>query len=453
MRSLGENCMSKKGDKRHKDYAIRTCMIHNDYDSKHWEYNHPIVPPMNVSCAYRLDSVQRGQRGFSQFAADDNVSETPIYVYERLDEPTRGILEEKLALAEDGDIAVCFASGMAAVSAAIGISVSCGQEVVAHQLLYGCTFSLLSNWMPRLGVTTRFVDLRDISMVANSITEKTRVVYFETPVNPTLELLNIRAIRDCVDQANQQREDGDKIVVIVDNTFATPFCQRPLSYGADLVVHSLTKNIGGFGTDMGGVVIGAGRYHRPLLLYRKDFGGNLSARSAWPLLVYGLPTLSTRLEQQQRSATKIAQFLEQHSMVAHVSYPGLESFAQHQLALQQMVSYDGEFAPGSMIYFVLKGDADTAQTAAAHFIDAIARASQSVTLAVSLGQTRTLIEEPYSMTHSALPDSVKNLAALEPGGIRLSVGLEDVEDIIADLSRSLEISRSKLSKQKSLLGK
>jgi len=436
--------MSRKGQKRHKDYSIRTSMIHNDYDSRHWEYNHPLVPPMNVSCAYRLDSVQRGMQGFAQFASDENGSEAPIYVYERLDEPTRGILEEKLALAEDADIAVCFATGMAAVSAALCINVTSGDEIIAHQLLYGCTYSLLSNWMIRQGVSTKFIDLRDMEALAGAITSKTRVVYFETPVNPTLELLDIRAIKSCVDEANKHRKEDERIVLIVDNTFATPFCQRPISHGADFVVHSLTKNIGGFGTDMGGVVIGAAQYHRSLLLYRKDFGGTLAARSAWPLLVYGLPTLATRLEQEQRSATAVAQFLENHPLIDHVSYPGLDSFAQSNLAHRQMISYDGMFAPGSMIYFVLKGSSGEAQAAAAHFIDAIARSSQSITLAVSLGQTRTLIEEPYSMTHSALPDAIKDVAALAPGGIRLSIGLEDVNDILGDLSRALEITGSKL---------
>ncbi len=445
--------MSKKGGKRHKDYSVRTSLIHNDYDSKHWEYNHPLVPPMNVSCAYRLDSVQRGMKGFAQFATEESENETPIYVYERLDEPTRGILEEKLALAEDGDVAVCFATGMAAVSAAIGINVSSGDEIIAHHLLYGCTYSLFSNWMVRQGVSTQFIDLREVSKLAQTITEKTRVVYFETPVNPTLELLDIREIRKCVEQANKKRADENKIVVIVDNTFATPICQRPIEFGADLVVHSLTKNIGGFGTDMGGVVIGASRFHRSLLLYRKDFGGTLAARAAWPLLVYGLPTLATRMEQEQLSAAKIASYLENHPLIARVSYPALGSFPQAELARRQMVGYDGKFAPGSMIYFVLKGNTAGAQQAAAYFIDAIARSSQSVTLAVSLGQTRTLIEEPYSMTHSTLPDTIKDTAALEPGGIRLSVGLESVEDIIADLARALDITGNKVLEDKSSITK
>jgi len=226
--------------------------------------------------------------------------------------------------------------------------------------------------------------------------------------------------------------------MIVDNTFATPYCQRPLALGADLVVHSLTKDIGGFGTDMGGAVIGPLKYHAPLVMYRKDFGGVLSSKSAWSILVYGLPTLATRMVNQQKSATRVAQFLERHPKVASVHYPGLETFPQYQLARRQMTSYDGKFAPGSMVYFVLKGEEKAATEAADRFMDYIANHAYSVTLAVSLGQIRTLIEEPYSMTHSALPAELKHARGLEPGGIRLSIGLEDWHDIINDLRIALE---------------
>lgn len=270
------------------------------------------------------------------------------------------------------------------------------------------------------------------------MTDRTRVVYFETPVNPTLELIDIAQVRRWVDEMKARHPQRERPIIIVDNTLATPYCQRPLALGADLVVESLTKNIGGFGTDMGGAVIGPRCYHGPLLLYRKDFGGVLSPKNAWPILVYGLPTLATRMVNQQKSALRIAQFLERHPKVARVSYPGLESFPQYDLARRQMVSYDGKFAPGSMIYFVLKGDGKAAAEAAERFIDYIAKHAYSITLAVSLGQIRTLIEEPYSMTHSALPDEVKRQRGLEPGAIRLSVGLEDWHDIIEDLRVAFE---------------
>ena len=279
-----------------------------------------------------------------------------------------------------------------------------------------------------------FVDMRDERSFKAAITNRTRVVYFETPVNPTLDLIDIALVRQWMDEARPEAGEQDRLLMIVDNTFATPFCQRPLTLGADFVVHSLTKDICGFGTDMGGVVIGPLKYHAPLLMYRKDFGGVLSSKSAWSILVYGLPTLATRMVNQQKSAHRVAQFLERHPKVASVTYPGLETFQQYQLARRQMISYDGKFAPGSMVYFVLKGE----EKAADRFMDYIANHAYSVTLAVSLGQVRTLIEEPYSMTHSALPPEVKQARGLEPGGIRLSMGLEDWHDIINDLQIALE---------------
>ena len=420
------------------EYRMRTRLIHGSFHSKHWEYNHHIVPPMSASAAYRLDSVHRGAEGFAHFAGQEADDELPIFIYDRLHEPTGGLLEENLAHAEGGEVAVCFATGMAAISAAFGITARAGDEILAHHTLYGCTYSLLANWLPRSGVETKFVDLRDPQVLERSIGDKTRVVYFETPVNPTLDLIDIENIRQRLNEINHARDEADRIVMIVDNTFATPYCQRPLLHGADLVVHSLTKAIGGFGTDMGGVVIAPASYHHDLLLYRKDFGGVLSPRNAWPILVYGLPTLACRMSNQQKTALKVARFLERHPKVDRVIYPGLESFPQYELAKRQMVSYDSKFAPGSVLYFVLKGDAAEAEQAAEKFIDDIAKNAYSITLAVSLGQIRTLIEEPYSMTHATMPGELKTAKGLAPGGIRLSIGLEDWYDIITDLADALD---------------
>jgi len=432
--------MTKRHRGKKEDYRMRTHLIHGNFESKRWDFDHHITPPMSASAAYRLGSVHRGAQGFVDFASDgaELSGDVPIYIYDRLDEPTRGMLEENLAYAEGGQMAVCFASGMAAISAAIGVTAKAGDEIVAHHTLYGCTYSLFTNWLPRFGVQVRFADLRDAESFHQAVTQRTRVVYFETPVNPTLDLIDIAQVKHWVDEIKVRRRQGDRLVSIVDNTFATPYCQRPLTLGADLVVHSLTKDIGGFGTDMGGAVIGSQQYHGPLLMFRKDFGGVLSPRNAWPILVYGLPTLATRMVNQQKSAMRVAQFLERHPTVARVSYPGLETFPQHELARRQLVNYDGKFAPGAMIYFVLQGDEKAANESAERFIDLIATHAYSITLAVSLGQIRTLIEEPYSMTHSALPDEVKRERGLEPGGIRLSIGLEDWHDIMEDLRVALE---------------
>ena len=323
--------------RKKEEYRLRTRLIHGSFDSARWDYDHHVVPPISSSTTYRLSSTQRGAQGFVEFAHDDagTTSQVPIYIYDRLDEPTRGMLEENLAHAEGGEMAVSFATGMAAISAALGVTVKSQEEIIAHRVVYGCTYSLLTNWLQRYGVQTRFVDLTTPHSLDDALTERTRVIYFETPVNPTLQLIDIAAIRQIVDKANRARKHP--LHIIVDNTFATPYCQRPLDYGADIVVHSLTKDIGGFGTDMGGAVIAPRDLYGPLMLYRKDFGGVLPSKSAWVFLVYGLPTLATRVTNQQKSALKIAQFLEHHPQVARVSYPGLESFPQRDLALRQMM--------------------------------------------------------------------------------------------------------------------
>lgn len=432
--------MNDKKGRRREHYRARTRLIHGDADTRRWDFDHHLVPPISASTTYRLGSVHRGARGFIEFASPeaDLRGHVPVYVYDRLDEPTRGLLEENLAYAEGGEQAVTFSTGMAAVAAATGVCLKAGDEIVAHHTLYGCTYSLFTEWLPRFGITTRFCDLRDYRSFYEAVTPRSRVVYFETPVNPTLELIDISEVRVMMDEVAAGRDQRGRMLMIVDNTFATPFCQRPLTHGADLVVQSLSKDIGGFGTDMGGAVIGAQQFHAPLLLYRKDFGGVLSPKNAWSILVYGLPTLAARMTNQQKTALRVAQFLELHPKVARVHYPGLETHPQYELARRQMTSYDGRFAPGSMIYFVLQGDEKEAAEAADRFIDYVADHAYSVTLAVSLGQVRTLIEEPYTMTHSALPPEVKRSRGVEPGGIRLSVGLEDWHDLAEDLRAAFE---------------
>jgi cystathionine beta-lyase/cystathionine gamma-synthase len=426
--------------KAKEEYRMRTHLIHGNYDSKKWDYDHHVVPPISSSTTYRLSSAHRGSQGFCEFANEsmDFVKHVPIYIYDRLEEPTRGMLEENLAYAEQGEMCVTFATGMAAISAILGVLCESGSEIIAHQILYGCTYSLLTNWFPRFHVRTTLVDLKKSEELRKAIKPHTKVIYFETPVNPDLSLIDIAAVRKIVDEVNQNRPAAERIQIVVDNTFATPFCQRPLKLGADFSLHSLTKDIGGFGTDMGGAVIGPQKYYSALLLYRKDFGGVLSPKSAWNFLVYGLPTLSTRMINQQKTAYRIAMFLQSHPKVERVVYPGLESYAQLELAKRQMVNYEGKFSPGAMIYFVLKNDNKHDGTHAEKFIDYIADHAYCITLAVSLGQMKTLIESPFSMTHAALPVEDKLKRGMEPGGIRLAIGLEDWHDIIEDLQHALD---------------
>jgi cystathionine beta-lyase/cystathionine gamma-synthase len=419
-------------------YRLRTRLIHGSFATGRWDYDHHVVPPQSCSATFRLKSVHRGAEGFEEFGTEA-AQVAPIYIYDRLDEPTRGMLEENLAVAENGEIAVTFASGMAAISAALGVLVEGGAQVVAHRIIYGCTHSLLTHWMPRFGVRADFCDLTRPESLLEVVRPACRVVYLETPVNPTMELIDIGAVRELVDRQNATRRPEEQMAIVVDNTFATPYCQRPLELGASLVVHSLTKNIGGFGTDMGGAVIGSRRFYNPLMNYRKDFGGALSPRNAWGIMVYGLTTLASRVVNQQKSAMKVAEHLEKHPRVARVVYPGLESFPQRELARRQMIGYDGKFAPGSMLYFELKGDGTPqgAARAAEKVVDYVADHAYTITLAVSLGQVKTLIESPFSMTHAGISAEEKIRSGLQPGGIRLSLGLEDWHDIIADLDAAL----------------
>jgi cystathionine beta-lyase/cystathionine gamma-synthase len=430
---------NRKRHRKKEDYKLRTHLIHGNFDSKKWDYDHHVIPPVSHSTAFRLSSLERGARGFVQFASADEAlsGHIPIYIYDRLDEPTRAMLEENLAYAEGGEICVTFASGMASISAALGTALRQGQEVLAHEILYGCTYSLMTNWLPRFGMQARFADFLKPEALLGQVTPATRVLYFETPINPTMELIDIAAIRRVADEVNAHRDEHDQALVIVDNTFATPYCQRPLKLGADIVLESLTKGLGGFGTDMGGAVIAPREWYNHLMLFRKDFGGVLSPRSAWGVLVYGVPTLAARMANMQKTAQRVAEFLCKHPKVASVSYPGAECFGQKALARRQMVSSDGKFAPGSMLYFVLR-ETDSKQTKAEKLVDYLAEHAYSITLAVSLGQIKTLIEHPFSMTHSALPDEQKRAFGMHPEGVRLSIGLEDWHDIIRDLELALE---------------
>ncbi len=424
---------------RRSKYKATTRLVHGPDHSAKWDFSHHVTPPLSSSTTYRLDSSRRGARGFSEFGhyVSDR-GEAPVYIYDRLDEPTRSILEGELADAEGGDCCVTFASGMAAISATMCSLMTVGDAVIAHPEVYGCTHSLFTNWFPRLGIGVERIDMNDHEALRAAITPATRVLYFETPTNPTLQLIDIGAMRALVDEVNAERETGREILILVDNTFATSFAQRPLGLGADVVLHSLTKNMGGFGTEVGGAAIVPRALLSSLLLYRKDFGGILSAKSAWAIMVYGLPTLPVRLKRQQYTAGKVARWLQEQPAVAQVTYPGLDSYPQKELAQKQLRDFDGDFAPGNMIHFAL----DSATVDAAEFVDAVAEEAYSITLAVSLGHTKTLIEMPESMTHSVYGEG----GGFQ--GIRLSIGLESPTDIIRDLEDGLAAVEHKGSPRK-----
>jgi cystathionine beta-lyase/cystathionine gamma-synthase len=434
--------LTKKNKPNRSPYAAETRLIWGKSFTPKWDYSHHVVPPLSSSSTFRLTSTKRGAKGFVEFAhhvGDFRVeSKAPIYIYDRLGEPNKDLLEENLAIAEQGECAVTFATGMASVSALCGILLGSGSEIIAHEMLYGCTYSLFKNWLPRYQIKVTWVHFNDARALENAISPQTRILYFESPVNPTMELIDIRKVVEIAKEQNAHRSKQHRVYTAVDNTFATPFCQRPLELGVDFIVESLTKGLCGFGTDMGGVVIGPCWSYDQLLLYRKDFGGVLPSKSAWPILVYGLPSLAVRFRQQIQSAQKVAEFIEQDKRIGLVNYPGLDSFRQKVLAHTQMQDYEGRFAPGTLIYFIPKGKTPADRHRKAdRLVNYIAEKSYTMTLAVSLGNIRTLIEHPGSMTHSAIPPEEQFKRGIDPGGIRLSIGLEKTEDIIHDLRQAL----------------
>ncbi len=421
-------------------YKDRSVLIHGKFKSEKWDFQDHILPPITTAVSFRLRDAERGARAFDQFANPDVDRSTahPIYIYDRLDEPCSGLLEETLAFAEKGECAVCYSTGMAAISAALGIHLESGQHICYHPAIYGCTYEHITKWLRRFGIDSGSVDFNDTAALEQAVRPETRVLYFETPSNPTMEIVDIEAVVRAAAKINENREPEERLVTIVDNTFASPFGQRPLTMGIDFVVHSLTKHIGGFGATMGGVVVGSRSAETELLLFRKDFGGSIAPDAAWHILTYGVPTLAMRIERQQASAQRIAEFLHLHPKVKKVCYPGLDSFAQRDLAVRQMRDIDGNFSPGAMIYFVLDGDHKAAYERAIKVANHVAGNALSITLAVSLGQIRTLLEHPSSMTHSAIPYDEQIAAGMHPGGIRLSVGIEDIRDILSDLEAALE---------------
>lgn len=437
---MADNSKSKEIEIDYEKYSMDTHLIYGKNVTNKWDYSHHVTAPISSSTTFRLDSVERGAEGFMQFAQTEaHGDESPILIYDRLGEPNKDILEENLAYIEKGEMAVTFTSGMAAISGVLGVLTKSGEEIITHTTLYGCTISLFNNWYPKYNIVVHPLDLTDLDNIRTVLNENTKVIYFETPANPNMDVINITELRKFVDKINETRTEENKIAVVVDNTFATPFSQRPIELGADFTIHSLTKGIGGFGTDMGGVVIGENKYRDALLLYRKDFGAVLNTKSAWAILTYGLPSLALRQRQQIQSSIKIAEFLENHPKVDFVKYPGLKSHPQHEIAKQQMIDFDGNFAPGSLIYFVLKGNTpNETKDNGRILMNHIADNSYTMTLAVSLGHTRTLIEHPASMTHSVIPADKLEERGLDAGGVRLAIGLERVEDLLHDLEESLK---------------
>lgn len=397
--------------------------------------------PIYQTTSYCFESVEHG--------ADLFALKTDGHIYSRISNPTVAVFEERMALLEGGVGAVAFASGMGAINAAILNILQAGDEIVAAPTIYGGTFNLLANMLPKLGIKTHFVNPDDPESFRRAINDKTRLVYAETIGNPGINLIDIEKIADIAHEA--------KIPFMLDNTFGTPYLIKVFDYGVDIVVHSATKFIGGHGTTLGGVVVDSGNfdwigsgkfpcltepdesYHglnyakdcgksayttKLLAQYLRDTGACLSSQSAFNLLI-GLETLSLRIERHVENTKKITEFLNDHPQVAWVNYPGLKDNKYYELGQKYLPN-----GAGSIFTFGIKGGLE----AGIKFIESL----QIFSHLANVADAKSLVIHPASTTHAQLNEEEQKLAGVTPDMIRISVGIEDVDDLIWDLNQALE---------------
>jgi methionine-gamma-lyase len=386
--------------------GFATRAIHFGYEPQ--DEHGALTPPLHLSSTFAFETAEAGGEMFA--------GTRPGHFYTRVSNPTNELLERRLAALEGAEAGLAAASGMGAITAVMWTFLSPGDEVITDKTLYGCTFSFLRDGLARFGITVTHVDLTDPRALVDAIGPKTRIVYFETPANPNMRLVDIKAISAIARAAGAR--------TVVDNTYATPFLTRPIALGADIVVHSATKYLGGHGDLIGGLVAGSAEDMTQVRVVGiKDMtGAAMSPFNAF-LILRGLKTLQIRVERHCRSAMEVARRLEAHPAVSVVHYPGLESFPQHELAGRQMAGY------GGMIAFELKGG----MTAGVTMMNRL----KLIRRAVSLGDAESLVEHPASMTHATYTPEERLAHGISDGLVRLSVGLEDVADILADLDNAL----------------
>lgn len=336
--------------------------------------------------------------------------------YSRTVNPTRVALEAQLAALEGAEYGSAFASGMAATSAVLNL-LSAGDHVIVTDDLYGGTYRLFSRVLTRYGLEFTYVDMADADAVRAAVKPSTKMLWIETPTNPLLKLIDIRAIADIAHGSNRD------MIVVVDNTFASPYFQQPLTLGADVVVHSTTKYIGGHSDVVGGAALTSSKdFHDVIKFHQNAVGGVPGPHDAW-LTMRGAKTLAVRMREHAKNAQAVAEFLEAHPEVQRVYYPGLASHPQHELAKRQMSGF------GGMVSFTLKGPEQRA-------ID-FANRMHYFSLAESLGGVESLICHPARMTHGSIPKEEREKRGVTDGLLRLSVGIEDIEDLIDDLRQAL----------------
>jgi methionine-gamma-lyase len=385
------------------EYGINTKLVHAG--ERPSTENFALAPPIYQTSSFAIDEllpsgIKRGK-----------------YVYSRLSNPTLTALELKMAALEGGDAAISFASGMGAISATMLTLLTCGDHLIADRVLYGSTYELLKKGAPRLGFDVSFVDTSRPERVAEALRDNTKLVFFETPANPTFKLVDIRKV------AAVASENGVK--TIVDNTFLTPYYQKPLELGADIVVHSATKYLNGHGDALGGIVVAS--YEDATSIRKgvlRDIGATLSPFNAF-LILRGLRTLAVRMERHTQNATELATFLKAQKAVKRVIYPKFDRSLESNPDLKAQMS-----GCGGMLAFEIRGGID----AAIKFLNTL----KLCTVAVSLGDTATLIEHPGLMTHSVVPKEEREMLGITDNLLRVSVGLEDVADIKADIGQALD---------------
>jgi O-succinylhomoserine sulfhydrylase len=371
-------------------------------------FNHETSEAMFLNSGYVFDSAEEAEQAFVK-------QDGSRFLYSRYASPTVNMFEERLRLIEGAEGCRSVASGMAAVFASLMCQLRAGDRVVASRALFGSCHYIVAQLLPRYGFETELVDGRDLGAWEKALAKGARAVFLESPSNPVLELVDIAAVAELAHKAGAR--------VIVDNVFATPLGQKPLELGADIVVYSTTKHIDGQGRTLGGAVLGSAAYVKDELApFLRHTGPSLSPFNAWVALK-GLETLELRVEQHVRNAARIAAFLEAHPKIEQVVYPGLPSHPQHALAQRQMKN------GGPLVAFAPKGG----KAAAFRFMDALG----VIDLSNNLGDAKSLICHPATTTHSNLTEPERAALGISPSVLRLSVGLEDVEDLVEDLDRAL----------------
>ncbi|MBF0706220.1 methionine gamma-lyase [Alkalihalobacillus hwajinpoensis] len=387
-------------------HRFETKTIHDGYESK--SHHNSLASPIYQTSTFTFETAEAGERRFA--------GEEPGYIYSRLGNPTVRMLEERIASLENAEAGLAFGSGMAAVSAVLLNLVKTGDHILCSEGVYGCTFGLLKMLEEKFSVEHDLLPLDSVEQLQKAIRPNTTVIYIETPINPTLKLIDLEMV------STVAKEKGIKVVV--DNTFSTPYLQRPLEFGCDIVLHSATKYISGHGDVVAGLVAGDQETISSIAKStQKDIGGILSPFDAW-LLLRGLKTLPIRMDRHSSNARQIMKKLAEHPAITNVMYPGMEESSSYAIAQKQMKS------SGGLISFEIAGEKKESQA----FMNRL----NMIKIAVSLGDAETLIQHPATMTHAVVPEEERLRMGISETLIRLSVGLEAWEDIWEDILQALE---------------